>query len=121
MSCLTGLTVTEATLLLGPEELEDPEAFLSLVTLTEAMVTGHWRASCLVWPGQGRGKGYRGLKRSGCQERRLLQAGPGTRERGGDECKPRQLAWGNQADPPGANSFKIAEMILKTTVYSIHR
>ena len=47
MSCLTGLTVTEATLLPGPEELEDPEAFLSLVTLTEAMVTGHGRASCV--------------------------------------------------------------------------
>ena len=42
MSRLTGLTVTEATLLPGPEELEDPEAFLSLVTLTEEdMVTGH--------------------------------------------------------------------------------
>ena len=60
MSCLTGLTVTEATLLPGPEELEDPEAFLSLVTLTEAMVTGHGRASC-EWQGQRRGKGYRGL------------------------------------------------------------
>ena len=123
MSCLTGLTVTEAPLLLGPEELEDPEAFLSLVTLTEAMVTGHGRASCLVWPGQGRGKGYRGLKRSGCQERRLLQAGPGTRERerGGDECKPRQLAWGNQADPPGANSCKIAKIIFKKQNTLSHR
>ena len=60
MSCLTGLTVTEATLLPGPEEFEDPEAFLSLVTLTEAMVTGHWRASC-EWQGQRRGKGYMGL------------------------------------------------------------
>ena len=101
MSCLTGLTVTEATLLLGPEELEDPEAFLSLVTLTEAMVTGH---CILVWPGQGRGKGYRGLKRSGCQE---TAADPA---REGDECKPRQLAWGNQADPPGANLGKIAKI-----------
>ena len=102
MSCLTGLTVTDDTLLPGPEELEDPEAFLSFVTLTEAMVTGHGRASC-EWPGQGRGKGYRGLKRSGCQE---TAADPA---REGDECKPRQLAWGNQADPPGAKPRKIAK------------
>ena len=35
---LTGLTVTEDTRLPGPEELEDPEAFLSFVTLTEAIL-----------------------------------------------------------------------------------
>ena len=104
MSCLTGLTVTDDTLLPGPEELEDPEAFLSFVTLTEAMVTGHGRASC-EWPGQGRGKGYRGLTEAVRGVRGCCRH---TAERG-DECKPRQLAWGNQADPPGAKPRKIAK------------
>ena len=66
-----------------------------------SLVTGEHRVLARTAPGQG----LQGTNWGGQGVRDCCRPGTGGE---GDECKPRQLAWGNQADPPGANPRKIA-------------